>query len=366
MKGRLRYFTLIFTIVVSVHKPVFAAPTSEQIQSQREQLQADKNNLKRAQEKRFEIEQKIENLDVEIEDTMDAMEQNKKQINKIQEDIKASEKELKQAEEDIKIEQEVFDKRIKAIYINGIGGYLDILFEANGFSDFLSRVDNLKRIIELDKKIIAEIKLKQEQLNSKKEELNKQNDKLLALNNENNNKLDKLKISKNQQDELIEEAERQERLYASVVDESQNRLNETLRQIQTIRNSTPKYTPSRGAAAVSSNSVVAYASNFLGTPYLWGGTTPSGFDCSGFTQYVYRHFGIRLGRTTYDQIKDGYAVSRDSLQPGDLVFFGKGSPTHMGIYVGNEMYIHAPRTGDVVKISPLNRPDYITARRVMR
>ena len=364
MKKALRYFSVVFTIVTILNRPVLAAPTSDEVQRQREQLQADKNNLKRAQEKRFEIEQAIENLDVQIEDTMDEIDKNKKQINTIQNNIQVTEKELKKAEEEFKEEQELFAKRIRAIYINGIYGYLEILFESNGFSDFLSRVENIKSIIELDKKIIASINSKKEQLNNKKEELKDQNDKLLALNNENNKKLDKLKINKIEQDKLIEEAKRQERLYASVVDESQSRLNETLAQIQAIRKSTPKYTPSRGAAPVSSNSVVAYASNFLGTPYLWGGTTPSGFDCSGFTQYVYRHFGIRLGRTTYDQIKDGNAVSRDELQPGDLVFFGKGSPTHMGIYVGNGMYIHAPRTGDVVKISPLSRPDYITARRV--
>lgn len=106
-------------------------------------------------------------------------------------------------------------------------------------------------------------------------------------------------------------------------------------------------------APISNDNVVAYASNFLGTPYLWGGTTPSVFDCSGFTQYVYRHFGISVGRTTYDQITDGVGVSRDQLQPGDLVFFGKnGNPTHMGMYVGNGAMIHAPHTGDVVKISP--------------
>ncbi|WP_242873044.1 C40 family peptidase [Clostridium magnum] len=97
-----------------------------------------------------------------------------------------------------------------------------------------------------------------------------------------------------------------------------------------------------------------------------GGTSPStGFDCSGFTQYIYKHFGISIGRTTYDQINDGVAVSRDQLEPGDLVFYGKGgNPTHMGIYIGNGAYIHSPRTGDVIKISPADRGDYITARRV--
>ncbi|MBU5484279.1 C40 family peptidase [Clostridium sp. MSJ-11] len=367
MRRALKYFMMMFIVIAVSNKPVLAAPTSDQIQTQREQLEADKSNLKKAQEKRFEIEQKIENLDVQIEDTMHEIDKNKKQMDKVQENIKVTEEELKQTEEELKNEKEIFSKRMRAIYINGTDGYLEILFESNGFSDFISRVENIKSIIELDKKIMENIKLKEVQLNNKKEELNKQNDKLLALNNENSKKLDKLKISKNEQDELIKEVERQEGLYASVVDESQSKLNETLRQIQQIRNSTPKYTPSRGAAPMSGNNVVAYASNFLGTPYSWGGTTPAGFDCSGFTQYVYKHFGISLGRTTYDQIKNGYGVSREELQPGDLVFYGKGgNPTHMGIYVGNGMYIHSPRTGDVVKISSYDRSDYITARRVMR
>ncbi|WML33688.1 C40 family peptidase [Clostridium sp. OS1-26] len=125
---------------------------------------------------------------------------------------------------------------------------------------------------------------------------------------------------------------------------------------------------SRGSVSISAGSnsnVVSYAYNFLGTPYLWGGTSPSGFDCSGFTQYVYGHFGVGLGRTTYDQINDGSPVSRDQLQPGDLVLFGSSSnPHHIGIYVGNGMYIHAPHTGDVVKVSSLDRGDFLTGRRV--
>lgn len=113
------------------------------------------------------------------------------------------------------------------------------------------------------------------------------------------------------------------------------------------------------------NKIIAYASKFLGTPYIWGGTTPNGFDCSGFVQYVYAYFGIHLGRTTWDQIEDGVAVPKDQLQPGDIVFFGEGgNPTHEGIYVGDNEYIHAPRTGEVVKISSFNGSDYITARRV--
>jgi cell wall-associated NlpC family hydrolase len=298
---------------------------------------------------------------------MDQIEQNKKQIKNIQFETLAAEKELKQAEEDIKAEQDLFNNRMRAIYINGIDGYLNIILESKGFNDFLSRVEALKSIIELDKKITANIRQKEDELNDIKENLEEQNAKLLAFNDDNNKKMDSLKLKKDEQIELIKEAEVQERILASAVNVSQSKLNETLRQIESIRHAAPKYTPSRGAAPASSNAVVAYASNFLGTPYKWGGTTPAGFDCSGFTQYVYRHFGISLGRTTRDQIYNGVGVSRDNLQPGDLVFYGRGGvPSHMGIYIGNGMYIHAPRTGDVIKISSYERADFITARRVMQ
>lgn len=143
MKKRLRIFVLVFTLIIVISNPVLAAPTSEQIQSQREQLQADKEQLKKAQDKRFEIEQKIENLDNQIEEVMDKIKENKKQIDKIEEDIKITEKELKQAEEDLKAEQNLFNKRMRAIYINGIDGYLGIILEAKGFSDFLSRIETV-------------------------------------------------------------------------------------------------------------------------------------------------------------------------------------------------------------------------------
>ena len=117
--------------------------------------------------------------------------------------------------------------------------------------------------------------------------------------------------------------------------------------------------------------VVKYAMKFLGTPYVWTGVTPAGFDCSGFTKYVYRNFGISIPRVAADQYKygPGVLISKDKLIPGDLVFF-KGythsstNPGHVGIYVGNGEFIHAPKSGDVVKISPLSsRSDYVGARR---
>lgn len=134
-----------------------------------------------------------------------------------------------------------------------------------------------------------------------------------------------------------------------------------------------KYKSKSGSAYVADNEkvqrVLDTAAKYLGVPYLWGGTTPSGFDCSGFVQYVLRENGISITRTTYTQWdNDGVYVSRSELQPGDLVYFGSSSaPHHVGMYVGNGTYIHAPRTGDVVKYSSLDsRSDFCGGKRVIR
>jgi cell wall-associated NlpC family hydrolase len=103
---------------------------------------------------------------------------------------------------------------------------------------------------------------------------------------------------------------------------------------------------------------VSVAMQYLGVPYVWGGASPSGFDCSGLTQFSYGIVGIGLTHFTGSQWNEGVRVPAEQLLPGDLVFF-RSDLGHMGMYIGGGQYINAPQTGDVVKISSLsNRDDY--------
>lgn len=131
------------------------------------------------------------------------------------------------------------------------------------------------------------------------------------------------------------------------------------------------YSTVKGAGAQVGQQIVNTAEQYLGTPYAWGGESPSGFDCSGLVQYVYDKVGYALNRTSQEQFSQGTPVSKAELQSGDLVFFAGSdgtlnSPGHVGIYVGGDEYIQSPRKNDVVKVSNLSdRNDYAGARRIV-
>lgn len=114
--------------------------------------------------------------------------------------------------------------------------------------------------------------------------------------------------------------------------------------------------------------VATYSQRFIGTPYVWGGSSPKGFDCSGFVEYTYQHYGVNLGHSSYGQFTQGTAVSRGNLSAGDLVFFDANGPgaSHVGIYLGGGQFISA--AGSSVRIDSLSSAywggHYVGARRI--
>ena len=415
MRKRILPLLVAIGLVMSVSRPILADTLTQQLNNQKKQLQEQQGSYSLVQKNFDKLEMSIEMLDSDIGNIHTEIDKAKNDIINTQKNIDKATKDIVVAQNNIKSEEALFNERMRAMYMNGADSYLEILLNSKGVEDLISRVENVKKIVEYDNKIIKELNGKRQAIEDRKKVLNDDKEKVLALKSGNENKLDKLSAKKKEQDSLIVESRKQQELHKSEIVATQaslgnttNQIKEEAKQVEEAKQAkevaeqksknevaiatkeTQRITPSRGSignfvkkeakvetkvdkvqeiskpkntSSASSNEVVAYAKTFLGTPYVYGANGPNSFDCSGFTKYVYAHFGIGMGRTTYDQIAQGEYVSRENLQPGDLVFFGTGSPHHVGMYVGNNSYIHAPHTGDVVKISQLGRGDYMSARR---
>lgn len=148
-----------------------------------------------------------------------------------------------------------------------------------------------------------------------------------------------------------------------------NQASNTTESKKETTNATTPNTSTQNTTTTTSSSgseVVSYAQQFIGCKYVYGGTTTKGFDCSGFTQFVYKHFGVNLNRTAAAQYSNGKAVT--SLQAGDLVMFGKSGINHVGIYIGGNKFVHAANPSRGVTIDTLStgyyKTNYVGARRI--
>jgi peptidoglycan DL-endopeptidase CwlO len=212
----------------------------------------------------------------------------------------------------------------------------------------LQRVEQSRRKIQQRKKQLGELEVAQQAQTREAEARKERVDRLL---NERQERLDSV-------DAEIRTIMEERRRRAAEAEAARSRA---LAREAAQQRSAPPAGPDPGASVISTSSVpagpkgqaaVSVAMRYIGTPYLWGGSSPAGFDCSGLTMYSYSQVGISLPRTTYTQWNAGPHVARSQLQPGDLVFFNNLG--HMGMYVGGGNFIHSPHTGDVVKISSLN------------
>lgn len=357
---RILSLLIVTGLVISVSMPISATPLTQ---------------------KSEKLDISIEMLDSDIENIYLEIDKAKGDINDTEKKMEQTSKDIVAADSNIQVEEALFNQRMRVMFMNGADSYLEILLNSDGVNDFMSRVESVKKVLEYDNKIIEELNGKKKNIENIKKYLNEDKINILTIESSNEDKLDKLTVKKKEQSQLIVEASKQQEFNKNdvLVATKKTEMNtafsrgvtyENKNETKVVAKDETKIEPkkqiskSETTSSVNTNEVVAYAESFMGTPYQWAGKGPATFDCSGFVRYVYAHFGVSLGSSTYEQIKQGEIVSRENLQPGDLVFFGAGSPYHVGMYIGTNRYIHAPQTGDVVKESALTRSDYLSARRV--
>jgi peptidoglycan hydrolase CwlO-like protein len=390
---------------------VSATPTDQEITNAH-------NDYEKLEAKVNEANEKVQASDDQISQLAIKIDSNNNQINNINKEVENTNKEIEQAKVDISEKEDVLGKRLREVYKSGgQTNYLSLIFSADSFSDLISKIDTAGRLVNIDKKVVQEVTDNKNKLDEKVTSLGTKAEEIQNLNEDIQKQKSELDGKRAEEQVLVDQARVEQdefnkkfmtplekELAQTFIDQLNNEinnpnstassinaiivnarnvrdkqlksetviknLNDAIEKAKKVVEEKEKASNKIASAAKASRAivvpagtsdVVSYAYNFIGAPYVWGATGPSTFDCSGFTSYVYRNAkGIEIGRTTYDQVNAGREVSQSELQPGDLVF---PSDHHVAIYVGNGNIIHAPQTGESVKVAKMY--GFWRARRIL-
>jgi cell wall-associated NlpC family hydrolase len=334
---------------------------------------------KRAQAEAIVAE--VESLNGNLEQTIEAYNYANVELDRIEGDLASNAKHLVAARKSLVVAQERIAERLRDLYVNGEGdSTLEVILGSSSLDDIIARLDAIERVSSQDTQILRTVKRYRKEVETRRSSLREDREdqaRIVAEQAAQKQSIESQIAEQNQllasvKDEIAEmraeEARRQAALAAQARARAQAQaaalaqpdVQQTYDPQPWIE---PEYDPNLPAPRYGH--VVGIALQYLGIPYVWGGSSPStGFDCSGFTSYVFAQIGVSLPHHAASQFSYGMPVSYDQLAAGDLVFFsGLG---HVGIYIGNDQFVHAPHTGDVVRISYLSERagSFVGARRL--
>jgi peptidoglycan DL-endopeptidase CwlO len=327
------------------------------------------------------IEQQLNAMDIKLEASIQAYDGAQQHLTDVRHQIAQNTIKLRVARHNLKVSR----AQLAVFMVNAYKG-TDVnddpaayVLGAGSFSDLVTRVEDVQRIGASEHELLNQVTTAEREISTRQAQLKSEGRDAA-----------KLVAQKRQQKAAVEAGLQQRRaLLSSTKGELGHLLHErqlhqqqaaaaaaaALAQQQQQQQEQQAPPPSNGGGSTGSSGgggtynpppagtlgqqAAAIAQQYLGVPYVWGGASPSGFDCSGLVVYVYGRLGVSLPHYTVSLWSSGAHVSRDQLAPGDLVFFY--SLDHVGIYLGGGLFIHAPHTGTVVQISSLNSSWYSSA-----
>jgi cell wall-associated NlpC family hydrolase len=332
---------------------------------------ADRISAKRAQAQSVLVQ--LQQLDAAAQRANSRYQAASQKLRQVKRQLRVNQQALGVAHGNFRSAQRVLMKRLVAIYTSeDQQSSLAVILGARSLDDLISRIETVNSMSKQNTVLVDQVLSFQRQMVHRRT--------LLRSERGRQNRLVAARAAERNRIEARLASER--RLYNSVRTEIQHMISAQQAQqaaaarAARIAAEAQTVVPQRVGNPVSGpipgdrySSVVGIAMQYLGVPYVWGGASPSGFDCSGFVMYVYSQVGVSLPHYTVAQwnYPNSVSVPRSELEPGDLVFFaGLG---HVGIYVGNGQFIHAPHTGDVVRIDSLSEgwysSEYDGAKRIL-
>jgi cell wall-associated NlpC family hydrolase len=326
-------------------------------------------NVDAKQAQAQDVLDQIQQIDSQLEAAVESYNLANVKLDAINADLKANARHLTIAKSSLRNAQTHLSARLVSLYVNGgEGNALEVLLGAESLDDLLNRMDAVERVSDQDARVLREVKSFRAEVKQRKLRLDRARmaqAQIVAQKADQRRSIEgqlaerqRLLSSIKSEIASLQAAEqlRQQRLAAqararlSAASAERQGANEE-QQVAAFGDPSVEqtFTPAPDARY---GGVVGIAMQYLGVPYVWGGASPSGFDCSGLIAYAYGQMGVSLPHHAASQYGMGVPVSRDQLQPGDLVFFN--GLQHAGIYIGGGQFIHAPHSGDVVKISSLS------------
>jgi cell wall-associated NlpC family hydrolase len=365
-------FVLVVALAAGLLLAVGPASADPSVDSKKEQAQA--------------ILAELDQLDTDLAQSNESYNFDNGELDRLDGELELNGRHLVAARKSLNVAQRRIAERLRDLYVNGEGdSTLEVILGAQSLDDIIARLDAISRVSSQDARILRTVKRYRAEVETRRAKLKDARVDQAQIVSERaaqkasieSRLAERQQLYESVKDEIAELQAAERQRQAMLIAQARERLAAQQAAVaaqasaDTYSNSapdvsveTPSYVPPPDGSKASQ--VVAIAMQYLGVPYVWGGSSPSqGFDCSGLVSYVYAQIGISLPHHAASQYKYGTPVPYGAWEPGDLVFFsGLG---HMGMYIGGGQFIHAPHTGDVVRITSMSERmgSYVGARRIL-